>query len=50
MLGSMQVEFRVEVRRCHLSHELEAQACIAVAGNSGCHNNITFDHETFTPS
>ena len=23
--GSMQVEIRVEVRRCHLSHELEAQ-------------------------
>jgi len=26
LLGSMQVEFRVKVRRCHLSVELEAQA------------------------
>src|SRR5260370_33655439 len=33
--GSMQVRFRVEARRCHLSRELEAHSAGAVAGRSG---------------
>jgi hypothetical protein len=33
MRGSMQVEFKVEVRRCHLSRELEGSSTLfAVAG------------------
>jgi hypothetical protein len=34
-LGSMQVEFKVEVRRCCLNDEIEAQRTIAGAGTLG---------------
>jgi hypothetical protein len=42
MRGSMHVEFKVEVRRCHLSRELEGSSTLfAVAGKrTGLHDTL----------
>jgi hypothetical protein len=45
--GSMQVRFRVEARRCHLSHELEAPDHRRSRQEIGLSQHYL--HQTFTP-